>query len=135
VDVINSIVNEKVDVIIKIINKEDVINSIINKKVDVINSISNKNVDVWERMLLYKSLKCGFFPPSQVHVHRRGSDNLLNIIPARILPKEYGGEAGSLHDLWGKDLNVLSDPSTHSLTLSTKLNLFYTALVSFRSAS
>jgi hypothetical protein len=53
VDVINSFTNKKVDVIIKIINKED-----------VINSISNKNVDVWERMLLYKSLKCGFFPPS-----------------------------------------------------------------------
>jgi len=47
----------------------------------------------------------------QVHVHRRGSNNLLKIIPARILPKEYGGEAGSLIDHWGKDHNVLSVPS------------------------
>jgi hypothetical protein len=46
----------------------------------------------------------------QVHVHRRGSDNLLKIIPARVLPKEYGGEAGPLIDHWGKDLNVLSLP-------------------------
>jgi hypothetical protein len=43
----------------------------------------------------------------QVHVHRKGSDKLLKIIPARILPKEYGGEAGSLVELWGKDLNTL----------------------------
>jgi hypothetical protein len=50
----------------------------------------------------------------QVHVHRRDSNNLLKIIPARILPKEYGGEAGSLIDHWGKDLNVLSVPSVHS---------------------
>jgi hypothetical protein len=40
-------------------------------------------------------------------VHRRGSDNLLKIISPRILPKEYGGEAGSLLDHWGKYLNVL----------------------------
>jgi len=66
-------------------------------------------------------------------VHRRGSDNLLKIIPARILPKEYGGEAGPLLDLWGKDLNVLSAPAPHSLNLSTKLNLFCSALASFRS--
>jgi hypothetical protein len=44
----------------------------------------------------------------QVHVHRRGSDNLLKIISPRILPKEYGGEAGSLLDHWGKQINVLS---------------------------
>ena len=50
----------------------------------------------------------------QVHVHRRGSGNLLKIIPARILPKEYGGEAGSLLDHWGKDLNMLSVPSAQS---------------------
>jgi hypothetical protein len=66
-------------------------------------------------------------------VHRRGSENLLKIIPARILPREYGGEAGSLLDLWGKDLNVLANPSSPSLSVSTKLNLFYTALASFRS--
>jgi hypothetical protein len=69
-----------------------------------------------------------------VHVHRRGSDNLLKVIPARILPKEYGGEAGSLMDHWGKELNVLTVSSAQSLTLSTKLNLFYHALrfISFR---
>jgi len=55
---------------------------------------------------------CFFLP--QVHVHRKGSDNLLKIIPARILPTEYGGEAGPLLDHWGKDRNVLSLPSPHS---------------------
>jgi hypothetical protein len=69
-----------------------------------------------------KVSKVASFLP-QVHVHRRGSDNLLKIIPARILPKEYGGEAGSLLDHWGKDLDVLSVPSPHSLSVSTKLNL------------
>ena len=60
-------------------------------------------------------LKCDvFLPPLQVHVHRRGNDNLLKIIPAKILPKEYGGQAASLLDHWGKDLNVLSVPSPHS---------------------
>jgi hypothetical protein len=56
---------------------------------------------------------------TQVHVHRRGSDSLLKIIPARILPKEYGGEAGSLLDHWGKELNVLSVPSSLSDRLSS----------------
>jgi len=69
----------------------------------------------------------------QVHVHRRGSDSLLKIIPAKILPKEYGGEAGPMLDHWGKDLNVLSLPSTQSLNLSTKLNLFCPALASLQS--
>ena len=64
-------------------------------------------------------LKCDVFPPPpsphpQVHVHRRGSDSLLKIIPARILPKEYGEEAGSLLDHWGKDRNVLCVLSTQS---------------------
>ncbi|XP_021919716.1 uncharacterized protein LOC110829859 [Zootermopsis nevadensis] len=36
----------------------------------------------------------------RVHVHRKGSDKLLDYVSPKILPEEYGGEAGSLHDLW-----------------------------------
>jgi hypothetical protein len=59
----------------------------------------------------------------QVHVHRKGSNNLLKTIPPRILPKEYGGDAGSLLDHWGKKVNVLSVPSQQSLTVSTKVKV------------
>ena len=56
-----------------------------------------------------------------MHVHRKGSDNLLKTIPPRILPKEYGGDAGSLVDHWGKELNVLPVASPYPLTVSTKI--------------
>jgi hypothetical protein len=73
------------------------------------------------------------FLPLQVHVHRKGSNNLLKIIPARILPDEYGGEAGPLLDHWGKDVNILSLPSPHpDRAYKTKLVL---SCPSFRSAS
>ena len=67
----------------------------------------------------------------QVHVHRKGSGNLLNVIPARILPNEYGGEAGPLLDHWGKDLSVLSVPSPQSdRVYKTELVLSYTRFIS-----
>jgi len=79
------------------------------------------------------NVTCFFLP--QVHVHR-SSDKLLNLIPARILPKEYGGEAGPLLDLWGKDLNVLSAPSPHSdrlwsITFGVKLHVSLTSFKPF----
>ncbi|XP_069698827.1 retinol-binding protein pinta-like isoform X2 [Periplaneta americana] len=37
-----------------------------------------------------------------LHVHRNGVGNLYDYVPQRIMPNEYGGEAGPLRDLWEK---------------------------------
>ncbi|XP_069698964.1 alpha-tocopherol transfer protein-like [Periplaneta americana] len=37
---------------------------------------------------------------ARIHIHRKGSESLLQHIPTKILPKEYGGGAGSMLDLW-----------------------------------
>jgi hypothetical protein len=43
---------------------------------------------------------------AQFLVHRdgylKGYDSLHEHITPKILPKEYGGEAGSISDMWGK---------------------------------
>ncbi|XP_069698826.1 retinol-binding protein pinta-like isoform X1 [Periplaneta americana] len=38
----------------------------------------------------------------RLHVHRNGVGNLYDYVPQRIMPNEYGGEAGPLRDLWEK---------------------------------
>ena len=97
----------------------------------------NKTLDCtaqsFQEISAYTKLKCDVFPPPQVYVHRKVSDNLLNVIPARILPNEYGGEAGPLLDHWGKDLSVLSVPSPQSDRLWIiifYLNFTYLSLLS-----
>jgi hypothetical protein len=44
--------------------------------------------------------------PSQLVIHRdghlKGYDSLHEYISPKILPKEYGGEAGSILDMWGE---------------------------------
>jgi hypothetical protein len=37
-----------------------------------------------------------------MHVHTKGMDSLHEKISKTILPEEYGGEAGSISDLWSK---------------------------------
>lgn len=37
---------------------------------------------------------------NRVHVHRKDSNTLLDFVSTKILPKEYGGNAGSIHELW-----------------------------------
>lgn len=38
---------------------------------------------------------------ARMHIHTKGTDSLHDKISKHILPHEYGGEAGSLSDLWG----------------------------------
>jgi len=49
-----------------------------------------------------------FFSLTQLIVHRdgktRGYESLHAHISPKILPKEYGGEAGSIFDLWGENI-------------------------------
>jgi hypothetical protein len=44
-----------------------------------------------------------------MHVHRKGMDTLHEKIDKKILPEEYGGQAGSINDLWSKSRPVLQN--------------------------
>jgi hypothetical protein len=37
-----------------------------------------------------------------MHVHTKGMDSLHDKVSKTILPKEYGGEAGPINELWSK---------------------------------
>jgi hypothetical protein len=37
-----------------------------------------------------------------MYVHTKGMDSLHEKIDRKILPEEYGGQAGSISDLWSK---------------------------------
>lgn len=51
-----------------------------------------------------RSVKYGYYTHSsfQIYIHRKGSNSLHQYLPIKILPLEYGGEAGRMSDLWGK---------------------------------
>jgi hypothetical protein len=54
---------------------------------------------------------CSCLP--QIHVHMKGCDTLQKRVSQRILPTEYGGDAGPLRDLWSKLLIVFTSLPLH----------------------
>ncbi|KAJ9584957.1 hypothetical protein L9F63_020706 [Diploptera punctata] len=46
---------------------------------------------------------------ARIHVHRKGADSLKNSLPVKVLPSEFGGEAGKLRDLWADWVKKMED--------------------------